>query len=31
MVWTQLLSCPEGAFGPNHTVTEPSGFFLNYR
>src|SRR5262245_31151890 len=27
-VCTQLFSCPAGAFGPNHTVTEPSGFFL---
>ena len=25
-VWTQLPSCPAGAFGPNHTVTEPSAF-----
>src|ERR1700733_7909281 len=27
MVCTQLASCPTGALGANHTVTEPSGFF----
>jgi hypothetical protein len=26
ILWTQLLSCPVGVFGPNQIVTEPSAF-----